>query len=207
MESRGPRTAGSPPSSLKIASLVSPVWAFLGRGDDVPRGRIVDLTSLTGHTVVESALAPTRLAHIGALLFLFVVWRRCRGGAMSQRTLEILDAVLTITICGIWSLRAGYSGGSQFPLSFSMMLAVTQHPDRAFGHRPEHLQRTLWISAVSIAPTLIDIVNDGMSFSSGSTGRPHPDLFAFRDPVVRVASSSLPSTRGLFMAYASSSSR
>jgi len=35
---------------------------------------------------------------------------------MSQRTLEILDAVLTITICGIWSLRAGYSGASVSPV-------------------------------------------------------------------------------------------
>jgi hypothetical protein len=79
---------------------------------------------------------------------LFVVWRRCRGSAMSKGSLQTLDAGVTILTCCAWATFGYFRHGIPFPVGLGMILALTHTLISRSVLVPSTFRRTLWISAV-----------------------------------------------------------
>src|SRR6187431_1908955 len=61
----------------------------------------MDLASGAGWGGVSRA---GRTVHVGAQVLLLVAWRLCRGRPLGVRTIEALDATLTIVLCATWAV-------------------------------------------------------------------------------------------------------
>ncbi|HEY3494856.1 MAG TPA: serine/threonine-protein kinase [Polyangiaceae bacterium] len=111
--------------------------------------------------------APSRVLHLLATVLLIGVWRLTRGKNLALRTIEALDAALTIVLCTLW---AGFGIGvsPQEPIEFSVILATTYTLIARSVVVPSSFARTLVISSVSVLPTLYFFVTRGMGFVHGA---------------------------------------
>jgi eukaryotic-like serine/threonine-protein kinase len=127
--------------------------------------------SVANGLTADSGAAPisevSRLVHVLATALAFVVWRLARGKVLSVTTIHVLDAVLTPTLCTCWALL-GIGISPQEPIEFSVILATSYTLIARSVVIPSTFIRTLAISTVSIAPTILFFVARRMSFVAGA---------------------------------------
>ena len=115
-----------------------------------------------------SFVRESRLAHLAAILVLFLGWRLCRGKTASLRLLEAIDATLTIVLCIGWAML-GVGMVPEEPIEFAIILAFTHTLVGRSVIIPSSYQRTLWISACSALPILWILVHRQMAFIPGAS--------------------------------------
>ncbi|MDB4995935.1 MAG: hypothetical protein JWM74_3367 [Myxococcaceae bacterium] len=116
----------------------------------------------------EELTQPFRIVNALALLLLFVVWRRCRGTTLSKPVLEWLDVVLTLSLCGAWSLL-GWGAGTTFPSGLSIVLATTHTVIWRAIMIPSRYERTLLVSAIAIVPAIFAVIHQEMPYLAAAT--------------------------------------
>jgi serine/threonine-protein kinase len=122
---------------------------------------IVNLIS--GETLVE--VLRRQSVHLCAELLAFVGWRLCRAERQwSPPLLAALDALLTILLCGAWTLL-GIDSPARDPVEFTIMLATTYTLILRSVQVPSTFGRTLWISTASALPMLLFFIQRGAPFS------------------------------------------
>jgi predicted Ser/Thr protein kinase len=93
------------------------------------------------------------LVHVASVLPALGVWLRCRGAPLSPRAVDVLDAGLTIVACVLFALL-GLSATASLSVAFSVVLALTYTLVGRSILVVSSFRRTLWIGAVSTAPTI-----------------------------------------------------
>jgi hypothetical protein len=124
---------------------------------------VLDRTKL-----LDNLLGENRLAHSFATLVLLLTWRRCRGKPMSARSLEAVDATLTIVLCVCWAMLGAGVLATE-PVEFPILLAMTHTLIARSVVVPSSFGRTLWISAVSAVPVIAVFAQRGMAFMPGAS--------------------------------------
>ena len=126
---------------------------------------VMGLASLSAVVATQGEIhhghaAPHELVHAGTLAFALVVWLRCRGKAMSPRTLEVVDAGLTIGVCVLYALL-GFTASVGLGVGFTVLLAMTYTLVGRSILVPSAFRRTLWISALGATPAVVYFVAAG----------------------------------------------
>jgi serine/threonine-protein kinase len=106
---------------------------------------------------------PTRVVHVVATGILLAAWRICPRISLPIATLEAIDAVLTLTVCTCWALLT-LGVAPREPIEITVALAVTYTLIARSVAVPCSARRTLWISALSIVPSIVVIAQRNMSF-------------------------------------------
>jgi serine/threonine-protein kinase len=106
------------------------------------------------------------LVHVASLAPALVVWLRCRGSLMSTRTVEIMDAALTVAACLLYALL-GMSAAGSLSVAFSVPLAMSYTLLWRSILVPSTYLRTLLISAAGAAPSLVYFRSQGVSATLG----------------------------------------
>jgi serine/threonine-protein kinase len=123
---------------------------------------VMFLVSMLTHAVTGGELAEgeSTVAHQVLHLVLFLValaaWLRCRGRQMTRRTLDLVDAGVTIAAC--WLVTSlgvtGKEANFGVVMAFSLVLGVAYIVVGRSIVVPSSQLRTLWISAVAVLPTI-----------------------------------------------------
>ncbi|MBL9018802.1 MAG: serine/threonine protein kinase [Myxococcales bacterium] len=138
---------------------------------------VIGVASLATHLVTGGDIHggnPLRheLVHLGALLAALAMWLRCRRTQLTSRTLAILDASFTISICVLYTLL-GFTAHASLGVGFTVLLAMTYTLVGRSILVPSSAPRTLWISAIGATPAVVYFMTEGTPASSGD----HPSIF------------------------------
>jgi serine/threonine-protein kinase len=113
--------------------------------------------ALTRHELAEGkSTVSHQLLHLVTFLIPLGVWLRCRSRPMTKRTLEILDAGMTVSTSVLVTTLGMTGKESTFGvvMAFSLVLGVAYVVVGRSIVVPSSRVRTLWISAVSVAPAI-----------------------------------------------------
>jgi hypothetical protein len=127
------------------------------------------LLGMGGQTLTQHLWKPTQLVHVAALVVLFAIWRRCRGGTLAVSTLIATDAILTIFLGVCWGVL-GLGVPLSEPVEFSILLAITHTLIARSIYVPSSFRHTLWVSIVAVLPTVAFIATRGPGWLIGSLG-------------------------------------
>ncbi len=126
---------------------------------------VIGFASLATQLVTQGRIhgghaAPHELVHVCALVLASATWLRCRRKPMSVRTLEILDACLTVLICVLYALL-GFTAAVSLGVGFTVLLAMTYTLVGRSILVPSAFSRTLWISIFGATPAIAYFVTAG----------------------------------------------
>jgi serine/threonine-protein kinase len=121
---------------------------------------------------------PGRTAHTFAVATVLIVWLRCRGRTMRARTLNVLDAALTIALCSCWAML-GIGIRRTEPIEIAVLLAVTHTLMARSVVVPSSFGQTLWISALSAVPPMVFFVHRAVPFLADPSGGVVPRFYIF----------------------------
>lgn len=114
-----------------------------------------------GHGTEIGGLAH-ELLHGATLLPPLAIWLRCRGRLMRTGAVEAIDALLTVCACIFYALL-GMSAPTSLSVAFSVPLAMSYTLLGRSIIVPSSFRRTLLISAMGAAPTIVYFKTEGVS--------------------------------------------
>jgi serine/threonine-protein kinase len=125
------------------------------------------ISDFTQHLGWGGISRPSRVVHISAQLLVFGTWWLCRGKPRRQATLRALDAALSPILCVCWAALGLGAPGSE-PIEPTVVLATTYTLIARSVIVPSSFARTLWISFVSVLPTVAFLFVRDVPFMVGS---------------------------------------
>jgi serine/threonine-protein kinase len=102
------------------------------------------------------------ILHVVSVVPALLVWLRCRGKLMGKKTVEAIDAGLTVAACILYALL-GMSASSSLSVAFSAPLAMTYTLLGRSILVPSSARRTLIISAAGAVPLIVYFKTEGVS--------------------------------------------
>lgn len=141
-------------------------------------GGIMLVAGMVAVAITDAKLRWGHAVHAVAGLGTALAWWRCRGPTLPRARVELIDEVLTISLGIAWAFL-GQGAAEDDPIETSVMLASTYTVFARSVVIPSTFPRTLAISTLAMAPTVLVYFSRGMSFIPTATGQQRTVYLAF----------------------------